>query len=323
MVVFLADIYASGGVSQHPGPQSNDLVNPFYQLLQAHEEFLSETDNRVALYYSLGNHMGDVERAGEEVGSYYGAARLLEDSHYSYDVLYQGDPDMGPGTTRWVDKQVGLSEMQDYQAVLLPQTRYMADAEVQNFLEYVESGGFLVVFGDAGTDDFSYPTPGARANGTWSDLVEAEGVRAYGAGQVLVFPNDNGANVATNYDVALLAADLASFQTQFADVYASDVDTDFGKEVHIHKWQDPIVGIEAFHLVNFDYDAAADVVTPTDANDFAFDPTGEYNDPRVTYYTPASPEGELLSVTSLGSGRLEVTIPSLHVYGIVVVEEGG
>ena len=81
--------------------------------------------------------MGDVNRPGVEVNTYYGAARLLEDSHYSYDVLYQGDPDMGPGTVRWVDKQVSLADMQQYRVILLPHTRYMTDAEVQNFLDYV------------------------------------------------------------------------------------------------------------------------------------------------------------------------------------------
>jgi len=104
------------------------------------------------------------------------------------------------------------------------------------------------------------------------------------------------------------------------------VDTEFGKEVkeiHVHKFRDPLSSIEAFHRVNLDYDAAADMVTPADGNDFAFDPTDEYSEPRVTYYTPASPQGALLSVTTLESGRLKVTIPNLHVYRVVVVDASG
>ena len=113
VLLFTADVHATGGVSQHPsrGPYLSDVADPFYQLIQAHESFFTETDNRVALYYSLGNHMGDVDRDSVEVNTYYGAARLLEDSHYSYDVLYQGDPDMGPGTVRWVGQQVSLADM--------------------------------------------------------------------------------------------------------------------------------------------------------------------------------------------------------------------
>ena len=318
LLMFLADVYASGGVSQHPGAQYNDLVNSFYQLIQAHENFFAETDNRVALYYSLSIHMGDVDREGVKVNTYYGAARLLEDSHYSYDVLYQGDPDMGPGTVRWVDQQVSLADMQEYQLIVLPHTRHMSDEEVRSFLDYVQSGGVLVVFGEAGTYDFSYPTPNQRSNSTWENLVSAAGTHSFGSGSVRVVSDGN---IASDYDVSLAPADLAAFNAAMEPVYPLDVSTTLSKDVHIYKFRDPAAGLEVFHLVNFGYDEATDLVAPTKDNTFAFDPSGNYIDPRVVYYTPESPEGETLSVIQLPSGFLEVMIPTLHVYGIVVVQE--
>ena len=320
-LIFLADVYATGGVSEHPtrGPAFfSDVADPFYQLIQAHENFFAETDNRVALYYSLGNHMGDVDRENVEVNTYYGAARLLEDSHYSYDVLYQGDPDMGPGTVRWVDQQVSLADMQEYQVIVLPHTRHMSDAEVQSFLDFVQNGGILVVFGEAGTHDFAYPTQNQRSNSTWENLVSAAGTHSYGSGTVLVVSDGN---IASDYDNSLAPAALATFQAIMEPIYPSDVTTDFSKDVHVHRFSDLAAGLEVFHLVNFEYDAATDKVIATDNKRFAFDPSGSYDQPQVTYYTPESPEGEVLTVTRLASGNLQVTVPRLHVYGAVILGE--
>jgi hypothetical protein len=323
VLLFTADVYATGGVSQHPtrGPWAfSDVADPFYQLIQAHENFFAETDNRVALYYSLGNHMGDVDRESVEVNTYYGAARLLEDSHYSYDVLYQGDPDMGPGTVRWVDQQVSLADMQEYQVIVLPHTRYMTGTEVQNFLDFVQNGGILVVFGEAGTHDFAYPAPNSRTNSTWENLVSTAGTQSYGSGTVLVVSDGN---IASDYDGSLAPADLAAFQAALGPVYPSDVTTELSKDVHIHKFRDLAAGLEVFHLVNFGYDEATYLVSSTNDNTFAFDPSGIYSTPRVTYYTADSPEGEILPVTSLAPGKLQVTIPTLHVYGVVTLEDAG
>ena len=321
LVMFLADAYASGGVAQHPGSEFNALVNPFFELIQAHEEFFSETDNRVAIYYSLGNQMGDVGRSGEEEWTYLGVARLLEDSHYSYDVLYQGDPDMGAGTTRWVDQVVSLTDMQAYEAIVLPHTTYMTDTEVSNFLAYVEAGGVLIVFAEAGVFDFDFPLPMPREDATWEGLVTNAGTNPHGAGSVLVFPEDGfGSNIANAYDSTHLDEDFDAFQV-VASLLESDVSTSFGKDVHIHKFRDPESESEFFHLVNFDYSRETDTVASTSAQNFDFLPSGDFDNPRAVYFTPQNPSGVELEVTQHASGMLGVEIPDLHVYGVLRVPE--
>ena len=79
---------------------------------------------------------------------------------------------------------------------------------------------------------------------------------------------------------------------------------------------------KAIHLVNFGYDEVADIVVSSNNKVFAFDASGSYIAPKVTYFILSSPDGVRLPVTSLGSGDRQVTIPTLLVYGIVVVEEG-
>ena len=78
---------------------------------------------------------------------------------------------------------------------------------------------------------------------------------------------------------------------------------------------------EVFHLVNFDYDSATDRVVSMTSKTFAFAPRGTFTDAKATYHTPESPAGTVLPITVLGSGKLQVTIPALHVYGILALGE--
>ena len=314
-LLFVADLYASGGISQYP---DSPIADPFYLLIQAHEEFFSETDNRVALYYSLGNHMGDVGRRSVGVRTYYGAARLLEDSHHSYDVLYQGDPDMGPGTVRWVEKRSTMDDLKKYKVIVLPETRYQSDEEVRNFLAYVQGGGILVVFGAAGTHDFRLQP---RRHSEWRKLVDRGGTQTFGAGKVLVFPRIEYTNLAESYDAELAASDLAVFTGELDKIRAPDIVTELDRDVHVHRFRDSERGIEVLHLINFKYDLKSDRVISTNGKGFAFAPSGVYSRPRVTYYTPGAPRGTELGVSKLESGRLEITLPTLHVYGVMVLGE--
>jgi hypothetical protein len=321
--MYLADLYASGGVAQFPDRRTDDQVQRFFELIQSDPGFLAETANEVGLYYSLGNHMGDVGRPGVGVWAYYGAARLLEDTHHSYDVLYQGDPNMGPGTIQWVEQQVTAADLAGYGMVVLPNTTHMTDAEVANLMAWVEAGGVLVVFGDAGTHDFSYPEPARRDDAAWSAMTTTPGTTPHGSGTAIVFPGNEWSNLATRYDGSLDPADFTTFVAAVDASFASDITTDAGPLVHVHRFADSATGREILHLVNFDYDDTSDKVRSTSDNVFAFAPRRQYVQPKITYYTPNSPEGVMLPVTQLDSGYIQVLIPGLHVYGIVAVEEQG
>ena len=302
-VTFLADVYASGGVAQSQDNRSDDAVDRFFNLIQSDPGLLATTDNEVGLYYSLGNHMGDVGRAPVEVGTFYGAARLLEDSHLSYDVLYQGDPDMGPGTVRWVDRQVTPEQLAGYSLIVLPDTRHMTDAEVANLQGYLDGGGRLVVFGEAGTRDFAYPDQGERSI-TWT-------------GEVLMLPG--GDNLASRYDGDLAPSQLADFQRELRDAFEiRDTMGQLGPLVHVHRFRDDASGREVLHLVNFDWDPDADLIRPVEGAQIAvstnFDPPAE-----VRWTTPDNPAGESLDF-SVVDGRVQVTIPRLDAYAVLTVE---
>ena len=302
VVTFLADVYASGGVAQSQDNRENDAVDRFFDLIQSDPGLFAATDNEVGLYYSLGNHMGDVGRAPVEVGTFYGAARLLEDSHLSYDVLYQGDPDMGPGTVRWVDRQVTPEQLAGYSLVVLPDARHMTDDEVANLQGYLDDGGRLVVFGQAGTRDFSYPATAERSI-SW-------------AGDVLMLPGDD--NLASRYDGDLAPSQLADFQRELATAFGiGDPMSELGPLVHVHRFSDAASGREVLHLVNFDWDPESDTIRSVEDATITVS-TRIATPSQVLWSTPDAPSGQSVEFTAT-DGHLMVTIPRLDAYGVLTV----
>lgn len=297
VLMFVADAYVSGGISQHPGGERADLVDPFYAFIREHEDWFETTNNRVALYYSLGNHMGDVGRPGEGLEAFYGAGRLLEDTQYSYDVLTQGDPYGGPGTTQWLDQDVGLSQIQRYDVIILPQTRYMTDVEVDRFTSYVQSGGRLVVFGDAGTVNFDDEV---RSNATWGSIVLAA----------------DAGDLASNYDQVYDDGERQAF----IDLMSSTLPKTSNPRRDIYIGSNRTNTQEIFHVVNRDYSMQTDRVTPLSNERVVLHPTRAYRAPRATLYTIDGSTTEL-SLEKQNDGSLSVVIPSLHIYGAIEVVE--
>ena len=129
---------------------------------------------------------------------------------------------------------------------------------------------------------------------------------------------------------------LKTFQEAFPSAqgvdYEADVVTDFSDWVHVHNFQHDKKEIEVYHLVNFDYDPATEEVTSAPSGvSFQFTPNLGYSNPVVTYYWPEIPDDQttteawpevVLIVTPLGSETHAVTVPQLHIYGVLVVEEG-
>jgi hypothetical protein len=154
-------------------------------------------------------------------------------------------------------------------------------------------------------------------------LTTTLGTTSHGAGTVIVFPGDEWSNLAARYDDSLDTAGLATFATAVDASFTGDITTDAGPLVHVHRFADPANRREILHLVNFDYDDTSDKVISTSDIGFAIAPSRQYVQPKVTYYTPDSSQGVMVPLKQLDSGYIQWVIPSLHVYGIVVVEEQG
>lgn len=154
-------------------------------------------------------------------------------------------------------------------------------------------------------------------------MTTTPGTTPHGSGTAIVFPGNEWSNLATRYDGSLDPADFTTFVAAVDASFASDITTDAGTLVHVHRFADSATGGEILHLVNFGYDDTSDKVRSTSDNVFAFAPRRQYVQPKSTYYTPNSPEGVMLPVTQLDPGYIQVLIPGLHVYGIVAVEEQG
>ena len=54
----------------------------------ANEELFVRPDGEIGLFYSLSNCAGTLRREGVNAHAYHAAARLLEDAHRSYEVIF-------------------------------------------------------------------------------------------------------------------------------------------------------------------------------------------------------------------------------------------
>ncbi|RLG87078.1 MAG: hypothetical protein DRO15_05375, partial [Thermoprotei archaeon] len=105
----------------------------------------------------------------------------------------------------------------------------------------------------------------------------------------------------------------------------TEISTDFNPLVMNIRYWDPDNNATLFHFINYLYDnrETDTAVDQVNANfTFALRPELQDKPLRITYYTPDKyPEGLTLNYRVEPDGRVRVTIPLLHIWGILKVEE--
>jgi len=143
---FLAEAYTNGCYAQYPEVTGahKRRVDAYFMFIKKHERFFRKSDAEIAVMYSLSNCAGTLRREGRGAREYHGAARLLEDLHRSYDVVFAGND-------TWVSYDLTLRELTAYKAIVLPWMRYLSPQQRRLILEYTERGGIVLAMGDIGT----------------------------------------------------------------------------------------------------------------------------------------------------------------------------
>ncbi|RLI00944.1 hypothetical protein DRO31_07650, partial [Candidatus Bathyarchaeota archaeon] len=103
------------------------------------------------------------------------------------------------------------------------------------------------------------------------------------------------------------------------------ISTDLNPMVMNIRYWNPETNVTIFHFINYLYDNTFTdtAVDQVNANfTFALRPELQGKPLRITYYAPDEyPEGLTLDYTAESDGRVRVTIPYLHIWGILKVEE--
>ena len=109
----------------------------------------------------------------EDYLDYYGAHKLLTDLHWPFDVV--------------AAEQLGLSDLEKYQLVIVPSLQYISEERSQNILRYLQNGGHLLFCGQSTQYDVN-GRPHASLNSGLVKVRETSEPRAY---IKTVFPIDD------------------------------------------------------------------------------------------------------------------------------------
>ena len=197
--LFAAETFAAGGLVQHGSGSSwsgfhhkkerMDFLRSFLQFptLQPTAFNLAEAGQFAVLY----SEIGEVDDPGSTTASFRGTTYLLTDMQWMFDVVYAAHPNRREG-----DELLTLAQLQLYDAVILPNTRYLTDAQIVLLEQYVNAGGILIGFGTIADNDHT----GQIRSGdrSFDNYFGTDKVQAVGSGFIISFKNNLGGNYESN-----------------------------------------------------------------------------------------------------------------------------
>lgn len=232
-----------------------------------------------------------------------GAARALEDGHVPYDVVMLPHPELVPASVREPD-------LARYRVVIAPSLERLAGADLERLTRYLRGGGSIAVLGGfAARDERNLP----RAEDALAKLRAAGRVRVLLAGES--FPAWRAS------DIVHAKALGARFLTELAPLLPQPiVSGDLPATTWVKTWRHA-GGFVSTHFVSYTLDYASGSARPTAPATVRLRVPDGVRAESALWLAPGEPERELpLRVTGRSA---EVTLPALHVYGVLVVGPAG
>ena len=220
--LFFAETFSAGALVQnginwvdfHRNDKRIDAIRSFLQFPARNSSLFNL--NTFGQFAILLSEIGEVEDVGSTNPSFNGASYLMSDLQWTYDVLFAAHPDRRDGSDL-----LTLEKLQKYDAVLLPNSRYLSDSQIVILTEYTNAGGTLIGFGRVGDqDDSGVPRGPTRS---FDDYFEQNLISELGAGKIIAFSTDIGKSY---YDNAANETTKTSLRESFTNIVDSQVTPD-------------------------------------------------------------------------------------------------
>ena len=344
-----AELIACGG-----WPQMGLFNHTYIKFIQEHPELLPKIqDGEYALIYSLPSALNYRALKGylnNRRCLFYGYLPfeaifyLLSDSHLSFDVIIFGDNEFYNYTPT-------LNDLLKYKAIFLPNVTCLSDSQVQLLLDYVKQGGVLIGFGVNGIcNENGFPvnrpefTNFFNATGYYEYIVYDYGdgkIVSIGPG-IFEYISDRYALYwdyyhctppeERTYDfwIEMYFESIGKWiyllnQTLNDANVTSSIKTDLNPFVMFIQYWDPNSNSMLFHFINYEYDLYDDIDSVIDQINVSFTfklrPEFQGKPLEVRFYSPEFQDGIELEYTLISNDRIRVTIPRIHVWGILRVCE--
>jgi regulator of replication initiation timing len=251
---------------------------------------------------ALGIRVGDIDYQQE----IFGWARALESMGIPYDILL-----LGMDGILSTDSHTRLKS---YSLIIAPELSHISDIHLQAILDFLRSGGRLIVGPSFGVyDEMHNPRPPARLSTVFSHPNVLRTERWLGRDYQLTLENLTPSQHLFSLMKGAVETSLTSRM----------VITNASQNVYINvlsqRWPYERLVV---HLVNYDYryDSEKDWTVPASNIGITLKIPSMFNPANVTLISPDIPSPIPLTF-QLGVGSLNFTVPSLKVWDIIVIED--
>lgn len=314
--LFTAETFANGGLTQIPmgwvqylrENQTVDLLVPYYRFALAHPELYNHDNlSEVAVLYSEPGESIDPVYKGR---SFRGAIGMMEQTHYTYDVVFSG----GKNTA----DELVLAALTPYRAIMLPDTRYLTDNQVNILEQYLAQGGILVGIGTIGDKNENGESVSRDFTNIFSEGVHSEGDGTVIASSEDLFSLHYEAYDGTTEGMTEAAGYLTDFKTLIGDNISRDIITEIPNTVHFTRFIDSDDNSHIYHLVNYDYNMDTYEVTTLQNVEISLTMPEGFDDQSlvISLMSPESPNPVILTAT-VNSGIATFTLTELNTWGII------
>ena len=313
----MAECCAGGGVlfvnqvGFEKAPELRQMLTDYFRFRHEHRALYADVGKRrhaqVALAYSIPtmmhhDYMSAV--AAAPVSAMSGMARALEEGHIPYDAVILRHPEIQAD-------RVTLDQLRKYRLIILPALECLSDSQAELLTQYVRSGGTLGLIGEnAVRDENNLPRKGSSLT-AWQDV-----------GRVVdILPGRNFLpNRTTESETTRKLTAVA------LDAVRQTLD---GKTLLSGKlprllWVKPWVHFDevlSVHFVNYDVDFESGTATSTDPFTLQITLPDGLTPKRAAWVSPTTAPVDL--DLRVADGRASVKIPSVHVYGVLLLGPEG
>lgn len=312
--IYIAEGYANQAqLVGHPG---RGHPGQYHDFIFSHSDVFAfaswRSEARIALLYSL-TTMASEEFYSLTHSLFFNLGQLLTDSRYQYDVVFSHGNDL----TR--------EQLNQYQVIILPHTHLLTTEDKEALLTYAEGGGSLIYIGGTLEKPSPFTTEESQRgnviyNSEWvgiSDLYCQHVQYKTMQNLALALPRfyQPLGERPPDIDLDQTIADFKSLIDSYLDRRVT-LDT-FQNNIGLVLWhnQDKL----NLHLINYDFDYATRQINQKNSLSLVIDADLFPQPSRVTVISPDYAEATKLPF-NIEDGFLSFTVPTLHVWDIVVIE---
>jgi regulator of replication initiation timing len=251
---------------------------------------------------ALGIRVGDIDYQQEV----FGWAKALESMGIPYDILL-----LGMDGILSTDSHTRLKS---YSLIIAPELSHISDIHLQAVLDFLRSGGRLIVGPSFGAyDEMHNPRPPARLSAIFSHPNVLRTEQWLGRDYQLTLDNLTPSQHLFSLMKGAVETSLTSRM----------VITNASQNVYINVLSQRLPAERLIvHLVNYDYryDSEKDWIIPASNIGITLKIPSMFNPANVTLISPDIP-GPIPLTFQFGDGSISFTVPSLKVWDIIVIED--